>query len=339
MSATYDGIVSSGSQASVADGDTISMSLTSTVPASTPTTSTVLSILLVSVGNRLTPGSPFGLATLNNEPPYRYAQCWANPPDALAGNTSVGLSSGDPGAADNPLAYQLGFFVILEDNPGPITVPMELGTAIDSGDAATVYWEIRQYSGLTVQRFPAHTAWPIVAPATDGSGLSYESNIPYSDNTASAYSGLVDTPSATNGSVGTFASLPSGVGLVPHFTLAVGESDNGHAAPFDTTVDSVTYHDAGFTDQTLWTDTVTNADGTWSVGFAYAHYLNPPSGDLELGADLPTPSPASETFSIFGPPVTLYYIYPTEGYAIALTAGAGPESCVTGSGFYCWQRL
>jgi hypothetical protein len=340
MAVTYDGIVSTGSVSGVVDGDTLSMPLTATVPGSTSTTSTVLTIFVAAIGNRLAPTGPVGLAPLLYAAPNYYNVCWANPPNPLAGNTSVGISSGVAGAPNSPVAWQLGLIVILEDNAGPVTVPMTLGTSTDSGQPATVYWEIRQYSGLAVERFPSHTTWPDLVHTLDGSGFSYDSDIPYSDNTASPYTGLVDTPAATNPTVGTFAALPSGVGLVPHVALAVGESNNGHAAEFNTLVDSIVYHDAGFTDQTLWTTTVTNADGTWSVGFANAHYLNPPSGDLALGADFPVPSPASETFSIFGPPITLYYIYPTEGWAAAFDAGPGPAACTpVATGFHVWQRL
>lgn len=341
MAVTYDGIVSSGSTSGVVDGDTLSMALTATVPASTPTTSTVLTIFIASIGNRLTPGTPMGLAALTDTAPNHYELCWDNPPNLLTGITAIGLASGVSGGADSPVAFQLGVFVILEDNAGPITVPMQIGSATDSGDTATVYWEIRQYSGLEVERLSTNTRLPNVHTTRDGSGLGFESvDIPYSANTSNPYTGLIDTPAATEPNVGTFAGLPSGVGLVPHVALAVGESDNGHAARFNTDVDSITYHDAGFTDQTLWTDTVTNDDGTWSVGFAYAHYLNPPSGDLALGADFPAPSPPSETFSSGFGTSTLYYIYPTEGYAVALDAGAGPPACTpVSTGFHVWQRL
>jgi hypothetical protein len=327
MAVTYGGIVSAGSTSGVVDGDVLSMPLTATVPASTPTVSSVITIFIVALGNRLTPGTPIARAPLIFKSPNFYNVCWVDPPNALSGNTSVGLSSGVAGGADSPLAWQLGIFVVLEDNVGAITVPMQLGSATDSGQPATVYWEIRQYTGIGVERLPTHTTWPNVVHTLDGSGFSYESDIPYSDNTANPYTGLIDTPAATNPTVGTFAALPAGVGLVPHVALAVGESDNGHAARFNTLIDSISYHDAGFTDQTLWTTTVTNADGTWSVGFAYAHYLNPPAGDLALGADFPAPSPPSETFTNLSGTHTLFFIYPTEGYAVALNPGDGPGAC------------
>jgi hypothetical protein len=321
MAVIYDGIVSSGHSSGHFAGDVISMPLSSVVPASTPTESVAISLLIVQLNDFFTL-SDIAFAPLIYKAPNFYNYCWSQP---------HGLGPGQFGSGEVDTesfgGWWLNYYPVMEDNSGPLTLTLE-ATTINSGVGTTVYWEIRQYRNLEIvagDSLPLSTT-PFVNNCT---GFSGGGSLPSTDDTSVPFTGTIDGHDPITEETGTISGTPSNAGLSFVVEIGYGETNTGGIlAEFDTPIEAIDLHDARFTDETFIQDEIIKLGNTWSFAFKFAHILNPtPGDDILLGADFTHPVPASATFTGPGGTQTNYSNYPVGGYGYLIAEGAGPAAC------------